>query len=380
MLEVDTHDDNPLLDIQAVLYQPSSVSQHLRLPEATAKKAAEAQWKRWLAWLGNDSSRDDSMQLLIPPHANETIDHVVLLLRSSDGFPFTDFSICDIPQKDVDQIVSARRAEGVIALTSAALNVRAGRQTEDSKPNAVVIQPESRPSAQPPACVSPLLTSKYFGGIRSFRIRNVQTWTLIWCHASSMTTKEQEQVIQLLVPAAAELPKDLFDTVPQHVPVIDTGNYYPGLRDPQIPEIDAGMAHSVWVSKQLGRPVIKAFNNILAYSLAELGRSQGSAGRLAIAVAGDDVKSKQIVMDVVNETGFDPVDAGSLDESWRQQPGTPAYCCDYDAETTRKGIAGAVKGEAPKKLQRLIDLYRQRGSNMTHEDMIAMNRSLNPLD
>ena len=140
------------------------------------------------------------------------------------------------------------------------------------------------------------------------------------------------------------------------------------------------MPHSVWVSKQLGRPVIKAFNNILAHSLAELGRPSGSPGRLAIAVAGNDVRSKQIVMDVVNDTGFDPVDAGSLDESWRQQPGTPAYCCDYDAEKTRKGLAAAVKGEAPKKLERLIDLYRQRGSTITHADVVATNRSLNPLD
>jgi predicted dinucleotide-binding enzyme len=107
------------------------------------------------------------------------------------------------------------------------------------------------------------------------------------------------------------------------------------------------MRHSVWVSKQLGRPVIKAFNNILAYSLAKLGRPEGSPSRLAIAVAGDDVSSKQIVMDLVNETGFYPVDAGSLDDSWRQEPGTPAHCCDYDAETTRRGLVAAVKGEAP---------------------------------
>ena len=187
-------------------------------------------------------------------------------------------------------------------------------------------------------------------------------------------------VISIPFPAVAELPKDLFDTVPQDVPVIDTGNYYPGLRDPQIPEIDAGMPHSVWVSKQLGRPVIKAFNNILAHSFGELGRPEGSPGRIAIAVAGDDVRSKQIVMDIVNETGFDPVDAGPLGESWRQQPATPAYCCDYDAETTRKGLAAAVKGEAPKKLERLIDLYRQRGTNIPHGEMVAMNRSLNALD
>src|SRR6516164_822463 len=103
-------------------------------------------------------------------------------------------------------------------------------------------------------------------------------------------------VISIPFPAVAELPKNLFDMVPQAVPVVDTGNYYPGLRDPQIPEIDAGMPHSVWISKQLGRPVVKAFNNILAHSLAELGHPGGSPGRLAIAVAGDDVRSKQIVM------------------------------------------------------------------------------------
>jgi len=182
-------------------------------------------------------------------------------------------------------------------------------------------------------------------------------------------------VLSIPFPAVAKLPKDLLDTVPQDVCVIDTGNYYPCLRDPQIPEIDAGMPQSVWVSKQLGRPVIKAFNNILAHSLAELDRPEGSAGRLVIAVAGDDVRSKQIVMDVVNETGFDPVDAGSLDESWRQERGTPAYCCDYDAQTTRKGLAAAVKSEAPKKPERLIDLYRQRGSNITHADVVAINRS-----
>ena len=126
-----------------------------------------------------------------------------------------------------------------------------------------------------------------------------------------------------------------------------------------------------------GRPVIKAFNNVLAYSLAELGRPEGSSHRLAVAVAGDDVKSKQIVMALVNDTGFDPVDAGSLDESWRHQPSTPAYCCDYGM---RKGLAAAVKGDAPKKRERMPELFAKLGSSPSHGDVIAMNRSLNPLD
>ncbi|MFL6761964.1 MAG: NADPH-dependent F420 reductase, partial [Sphingomicrobium sp.] len=141
--------------------------------------------------------------------------------------------------------------------------------------------------------------------------------------------------------------KDLFRGLPERVPVIDTGNYYPGMRDPHIPEIDEGMTESVWVSRQLGRPVIKAFNNILAYSLAELGRPQGSSGRLAIAVAGDNVEAKDVAMRLVDEVGFNPVDAGSLADSWRQQPSTPAYCCDFDADETRRALAAAKPGKRP---------------------------------
>ena len=75
--------------------------------------------------------------------------------------------------------------------------------------------------------------------------------------------------------------------------------------------------------------VIKAFNNVLAYTLAALGVPDGTPGRLAAAVAGDDEEAKETVMALVDQVGFDPVDGGSLEESWRQQPSTPSYCCDY---------------------------------------------------
>ena len=126
--------------------------------------------------------------------------------------------------------------------------------------------------------------------------------------------------------------------------------------------------------------MIKAFNNILAHSLAELGRPEGAPDRLAAAVAGGDAASKQVVMGLVNEVGFDPVDAGSLDQSWRQQPSTPAYCCDYDTRTTRKGLAAAVKGEAPKIRDRHLVLMGQLGPKPSHADIVALNRSLHPLD
>ena len=103
-------------------------------------------------------------------------------------------------------------------------------------------------------------------------------------------------VISIPFPAVAELPKDLFDTVPQDVPVVDTGNYYPGMRDPQIPDIDAEMPQSVWVSKQLGRPVIKAFNNIFAGGkeiLAEPQPMLTTFGRLP-GLDGDKKMSKSL--------------------------------------------------------------------------------------
>lgn len=174
--------------------------------------------------------------------------------------------------------------------------------------------------------------------------------------------------------AIAKFPKTLFENTPQTTPIVSTSNYYPELGDPRIPDIDAGQVESVWVSEQLGRPVTKAFNNILAYSLAELGRA---GDRLAVAVAGDDVNQKQKVMGLVDEIGFDPVDGGTLDESWRQQPSTPSYCCDWDAETMRKALAAAVEGEAPRKRAQLPEQFAALGPKPTHADVVALNRSLN---
>ncbi|MGO8785767.1 MAG: NADPH-dependent F420 reductase [Terriglobia bacterium] len=144
------------------------------------------------------------------------------------------------------------------------------------------------------------------------------------------------------------LPKDLFAGVPDDVVVIDTGNYYPRERDGRIADIEAGMAESRWVGSQLGRPVVKTFNNIYAQHLLERGRPAGSPGRIALPVAGDEYQSKEIVMRLVDQLGFDAVDAGGLDESWRQQPGTPVYTADLDAEGVRRALAQANKERTPK--------------------------------
>ena len=151
------------------------------------------------------------------------------------------------------------------------------------------------------------------------------------------------EVIVVTIPEGRipQLPKDLFGGVPDSVVVIDTGNYYPQQRDGRIAEIEAGLPESQWVERQLGRPVVKAFNNIYAKHLLELGRPAGAASRIALPVAGDDPSAKALVMRLVDELGFDAVDAGGIDQSWRQQPGTPVYGKDLDAKGVRLALAEA---------------------------------------
>jgi len=144
-----------------------------------------------------------------------------------------------------------------------------------------------------------------------------------------------------------ELPEDLFAGVPDRVPVVDTGNYYPRERDGRIDEIEAGLPESRWVEQRLGRPVVKAFNTIYARNLAERGRPAGSPDRLAIPVAGDDAETKAAVMRLIDELGFDAVDAGGLDGSWRQQPGTPVYGAELDADGVRRALAQASPERPP---------------------------------
>jgi predicted dinucleotide-binding enzyme len=139
------------------------------------------------------------------------------------------------------------------------------------------------------------------------------------------------------------LPKDLFARVPASVPVIDTGNYYPRQRDGRIEAIEKGLPESRWVEQQIGRPVVKVFNNIYAEHLRKKGKPRGTPGRIALPVAGDDAKAKAVVMQLVDEIGFDAVDTGAIDDSWRQQPATPVYTGDFDAE----GVRAALKAADP---------------------------------
>jgi hypothetical protein len=164
--------------------------------------------------------------------------------------------------------------------------------------------------------------------------------------ASAVTASEAAQgqdVVVVTIPEknVPELPGDLFDGAGDGVVVIDTGNYYPRHRDGRIDAIESGTPESSWVKQQLGRPVIKAFNNIYAQHLRDRGRPAGSPDRIALPVAGDVAEAKSTVMGLVDELGFEPVDAGGLDDSWRQQPGTPVYGTDFDAEGVKRALSEA---------------------------------------
>jgi predicted dinucleotide-binding enzyme len=124
-------------------------------------------------------------------------------------------------------------------------------------------------------------------------------------------------------------------------PVIETNNYYPQERDGRIDAIEEGTPESVWVSELLDAPVFKVFNGIFWKHLLENGAPAGAEGRIALPIAGDDPANKKIVSDLVDSIGFDPVDAGTLAESWRQQPDTPVYGTDLDAEGAKKALAEA---------------------------------------
>ncbi|MCZ7434846.1 NAD(P)-binding domain-containing protein [Micromonospora sp. WMMC241] len=145
-------------------------------------------------------------------------------------------------------------------------------------------------------------------------------------------------VVAIPLKAVPQLPAALFDGKL----VVDANNYYPQ-RDGDVAELlDRSLSSSRWTADHLkGARVVKAFNNIQAAHLMDQGKPAGTAGRIALPVAGDDADAKQAVMGLVDELGFEPVDAGTLDESWRQQPDTPVYGTDRDADGVREGLAAA---------------------------------------
>ncbi|MFI8190548.1 NADPH-dependent F420 reductase [Streptomyces sp. NPDC085946] len=155
-------------------------------------------------------------------------------------------------------------------------------------------------------------------------------------------------VVTVPVKAVPDLPDGLLDEAADGVAVIDTGNYYPRERDGRIAEIeDEGITESRWTERRIGHPVIKAFNGTYAQDILDRHRPAGDPDRLALPVAGDDAAAKAKVRALIDELGFDTVDAGGIDDSWRQQPATPVYGLRAGVEAVTAALAEASPERKP---------------------------------
>jgi predicted dinucleotide-binding enzyme len=187
--------------------------------------------------------------------------------------------------------------------------------------------------------------------------------------------KDVELVVVTIPEKSVPALQGLFRDVAPEVVVVDTGNYYPSFRDGEIAAIESGSTESGWVAKQLGRPVVKAFNSIMAPSLAEGGAPPGTKGRIALPVAGDDPRAKRAVLDLVDALGFDGVDGGSLDESWRQEPGTPAYCTDLDRDGVRRALAQADRSRSHAMREKAIAQMQAAPKGTIPRDFVLLARA-----
>lgn len=172
----------------------------------------------------------------------------------------------------------------------------------------------------------------------------------------------------------------LFADVSEETVVIDTSNYIP-VRDSDIEALEAGQVESLWVQEQLGRPISKAWNAILANSFANNGKPSGTENRIAIPIAADRDIDREITIKLVEETGFDAFDTGSLADSWRQQPGSPAYCTDLTLEELKQVINTAEKNRLPKRRDLAVKVISERLGGISSADIdwdliLRVNRTL----
>lgn len=201
--------------------------------------------------------------------------------------------------------------------------------------------------------------------------------------ARAVTAQEAVENVDVLIlsiplhriPEAAPLIAEL----PAATVVIDTSNYYPA-RDTRIDAIEAGQVESEWVAEQLGRPIVKAWNAIGSDSFAKKGSKPGTPDRIAIPVAADDAPLRKVGMSLVDDTGFDAVDAGPLAESWRQQPGAPGYCTDLTHAELLASLQAAERKRLPKRRDLAVAAFVERlGDGTTNPDAdygVRLSRAL----
>lgn len=173
--------------------------------------------------------------------------------------------------------------------------------------------------------------------------------------------------------AYKDLPKGLLQDVPKEVVVMDTSNYAQ-YRDGELEGL-VGKTESEYIAETLGRPVVKVFNIVMAYTLGHKGKAAGENGRIAISIAADNQEHKKAAAGLVDQMGFDAVDGGSLAQSWRQEAGTPAFCTELNAADLEQALNQAEKGKAPKVMAYIMDKLMKAEQPPTHEEIVALNRS-----
>ncbi|MCF0052679.1 NAD(P)-binding domain-containing protein [Dyadobacter sp. LJ53] len=197
-------------------------------------------------------------------------------------------------------------------------------------------------------------------------------------------------VIAIPLMAIPSLAQALEENLDRNVIIIETTNYWPH-RDAKIEALENGTVNSVWVQQQLGRTVVKAFSNIGAYSLLVEGKPKNSEGRIAIAVSADVQNEIDLVMGLVDDAGFDALDAGPLQDSWRQQACGPAYCTDLPIDQLIKARQSAVRQTLVEKQERSFSIMKDLGQEFFDilvsgkypagfvDHAVDINRSINGL-
>jgi predicted dinucleotide-binding enzyme len=155
--------------------------------------------------------------------------------------------------------------------------------------------------------------------------------------------------------------------------VIDTANYIPQ-RDGHYPDLDAGVPETAWMAKEFGFDLVKAFNNTTADSMRSRGTPRGAPDRIALPVSGDEPAAKTVAMALVDQLGFTPHDAGGLSESWRQQPGQPAYASDPTIAELAALLGRADRTKGPANRDRAMALMAKLPPTFAAQDLVRVAR------
>jgi len=200
--------------------------------------------------------------------------------------------------------------------------------------------------------------------------------------ARAVTAQEAANGVEVLIlsmpQTAFEKVRPLVAALPDEAVVIDTSNYFPQ-RDGVNPAIEAGDVESEWVQRRLGRPVAKAWNAIASMPFAENDRPVGHPERVAIPIAGDRARDREVAMALMNDTGFDGYDAGPLASSWRQQPGSPVYCTNLRHDEIAPALTAAERERLPKRRDLSVAVFAERfgsGVNPDADTIIRVGRAL----